>query len=307
MEGSLTMLLRRPRLSVLSQWWYSPVPRVRVAVLRSAVYLFVPFDMLVLTNSALAHAYLPHNLYQPVFFARVLHLPAPTPVVMHAIQVVVIGACLVAASGRLPRAAGWTVAIGYLYWLFASMSYGKVDHDHLPLVIAILVLPTVGRARFGDRDDCAASGWALRCVQVAVVATYFLSALAKMRWGGPGWANGETLQWALTRRRTPVGEALLGFPWLLHASQWTTLIAEFASPLLLVVRGRALLAAMCFFLGFHLSTELLMSIHFLPHVVCLVAAFTPWERLRLPRRTAAVRRESRSPGSSLRFSWPDPS
>jgi vitamin K-dependent gamma-carboxylase-like protein len=274
-------------------WWFTPIPRARIAWLRVLACAFLPFDMLVITRSALSHARVPADLYQPVLLARLVHLPAPTPGTMYTLLAVTLLAALIAALGRLPRAAGFTVALGYLWWVTISMSYGKVDHDHLALVIALFVLPTAGRARIGDSQadqaDQAdqASGWAVRCIQVAVVAAYFLSSWAKMRIGGPGWPNGATLQWALNRRGTPIGRAFIDYPAVLRISQWVTLIVEFASPLLLLARGRPLYAGVAFFAGFHMVTYALMSIHFLPHAIWLTA-FLPLERLGRSRRRKAA-------------------
>jgi len=64
--------------------------------------------------------------------------------------------------------------------------------------------------------------------------------------------------------------------------QWTVLVAEFCSPLLLVARRWPLWAGLAFFATFHLMTYLTIRIHFLPLVVCLTA-FLPLERL-VPRR-----------------------
>lgn len=289
---------RAAALDPLSRWWYGPVPLARVAALRVLVYVFVPLDILFITDSAIEHAYLPGDLYRPVLAARLMHIPAPEPVVMQTLRAVLVVASIVAASGRLPRLAGWVVAAGYLPWVLISMSYGKVDHDHLPLVVALLVLPTIGRARLTDRGHCEAAGWAIRCVQIAAVSTYFLAAWAKMRWGGWGWANGETLQWALTRRRTTVGQLIVDQWWLLHACQWFTLVAEFCAPALLVARARALYLGLAFFLGFHVITFVLLSIHFLPHVICLVGAFAPLELV--------ATRQYRSPPAPARPPLPEP-
>ncbi|MEZ0075971.1 hypothetical protein ABH927_005347 [Planotetraspora sp. GP83] len=119
----------------------------------------------------------------------------------------------------------------------------------------------------------------MRCVQVAVVATYFLSAYAKIRWGGWGWPNGATFQWAVSRRGTFLGGFFASVPGLLWFAQWGILLAEVASPVLLFLRGRRLYAGVAFFLGFHLTTWAVITIHFLPHVICLTA-FLPLERLR---------------------------
>ncbi|HEX2312230.1 MAG TPA: hypothetical protein VHJ17_00725 [Thermomonospora sp.] len=283
-------------MTPLGRWWYAPVPAARIAWLRLLAYGFLPFDMLLLTNSTLAHAQLPASLYQPVMLARLVHLPAPTPGAMYALLVVTLAAGAVAAAGRLPRIAGFTAAIGYLWWVTISMSYGKVDHDHLALVVALFVLPTAGRARLRDQVGSEAAGWAVRCVQIATVCAYFLSAWAKMRIGGPGWPNGATLQWALNRRGTPPGRLLVDYPALLRVSQWVTLVAEFGSLLLLVARGRWLYLGVAFFAGFHVVTYALMTIHFLPHAIWL-SAFLPLERLSELRRRRADRSPEEEPGA----------
>ncbi|MFC6883116.1 MULTISPECIES: HTTM domain-containing protein [Actinomadura] len=277
---------RRPA-TPWGRWWYGPIPRARIAWLRVVAYVFLPFDMLLLTSSSLAHARLPADLYQPVRLARWLHLPAPTPAAMYTVLVVTIAAGLVAMTGRvLPRATGYVAAAGYLWWVTISMSYGKVDHDHLALVVALWVLPSVGRAGFGDRRGSEAAGWSTRSIQVSVVAAYFLSSWAKIRVGGfPEWPNGATVQWALSRRGTPFGRSLIQFPLMLKISQWGTFVAEFTSPALLFVRGRPLYLGVIGFALFHAVTYALMTIHFLPHAIFL-SAFLPLERVtdRLPAR-----------------------
>ncbi|MBP2704039.1 hypothetical protein JOL79_09485 [Microbispora sp. RL4-1S] len=256
----------------LTRWWFAPADPRRVTVLRRIVYLFLPLDMLLFTGSVLGHTQTA-SAYQPVLLARLLHLPGAGPVLVPALFAVVVVAALTAAAGRLPRAAGYTVAAGYLYWALLAMSYGKVDHDHLALITALWVLPTVTPG--GGRQ---AAGWAVRCVQVAVVATYFLSAYAKIRWGGWEWPNGATFAWAVSRRGTFLGVFFAGVPNLLWFAQWGILLAETASPVLFLLRGRWLYAGVAFFLGFHLITWATITIHFLPHVICLTA-FLPLERL----------------------------
>ncbi|MEO5876859.1 MAG: hypothetical protein ABIS86_02710 [Streptosporangiaceae bacterium] len=270
-------------MNALRGWLFGPVPQARIAWLRLIAYGFLPFDMLLLTRSSLDHAELPAELFRPVEIARLVHLPAPTVPAMYMLLAVVLVAALVAVTSRLTRPAGYVVAAGYLWWVLISMSYGKVDHDHLALVVALFVLPTCGRADYRDQNPSEAASWAVRCIQVSVVSAYFLSSWAKMRIGGPDWPNGETLGWALTRRGTPLGRELLPYGWLLHASQWLTLVVEFGSVLLLVLRGRPLYALVLFFAGFHVITYALMTIHFLPHAIFL-AAFLPLELIR--RRTA---------------------
>jgi hypothetical protein len=269
--------------SAVARWWTQPVARGRIAWLRTFLYLFVVVDIVVWVNDVVPHGYTP-ELYRPLAIGRLLPLPVPSPPLVHTLQVVLVVGCLVGATGRLPRLAGWVVAVAFLEWLVLGMSFGKVDHDHLALLVAVWVLPTAGAARHRDRTPTEAAGWAVRCIQVAVVATYFLSAISKsIRSGWPwGWANGAVFTWAISRRGSDLGRLLLDYPWLLRIGQWTIILAELCSPVILFLRGRALALAAAFWLSFHLVTWLMIGIHFLPTVVCWLA-FAPLERL-LPAR-----------------------
>jgi hypothetical protein len=265
-------------------WWTTPVPLARVAVFRTIVYLFLLYDIFVLVNDVVPHGYAA-ELYRPLFIGRVLPLPEPSPGLVHTLQIVLVIGALIAATGRLPRLAGWVVAVCYFEWLIIGMSFGKVDHDHLALLVALWVLPTVGRAQFGDTTPSAAGGWAFRCIQVATIATYVGSAFAKWsRNGAPfAWGGSAVFTWAIIRRGTEFIDWILEYPWLLRISQWMLLIAEFLSPVVLFLRGRALVLAAGFFLSFHLVTYLSLGIHFLPTVICWLAFF-PLERLIPPVR-----------------------
>jgi hypothetical protein len=283
--------------AVLRRWWFPPEPLARIALLRTLVYLFVVYDMVMLVNDVVPKGDAPAGLYQPVLIPRLLEIPPPTMPVVQTLQAVLLVATLVAATGRLPRLAGWVVAVAFLYWLFIDMSYGKIDHDHFAMVVALFVLPTVGRARLRDTARSEAAGWALRCIQIAVVATYFLSAWAKMRWGGAGWPNGATFYWAMSRRGTGLGQWVMETaPVLLIVGQWVVLVAEFASVALLFARGPWRLFGVLFFAGFHLLTYLTIGIHFLPTLI-LWLAFFPVERL--PLAAGRFARRLRLPGSRM--------
>ena len=262
------------------RWWFEPVARSRVAWLRTALYLFIPVDVLLTTAWVVDHADVPGSLYQPLFVGRLLSLPVPSSGLVHGLRVAVVVAAVAAATGRLPRVLGTAVFGLYFEWMVVAMSYGKVDHDRYAFLAALAVLPTVGRARHDDRTADEAAGWAVRCIQVAVVLTYFLAAFAKFRFGGWDWANGATLTRAVLRRGTSLGTPLLDVPWLLQATQWGIIAFELASPLLLR-RGRVGHAMVAVCIGFHLVTYATITIIFLPHVICLLA-FLPLERLRRP-------------------------
>ena len=263
--------------------WFLPVlPEARVAILRSVVYVFVLLDIHLLVRDPIPLSHQP-ELYRPLLLARLLHLPPPSVPLAWGLYVVLWVSCLVAASNRLPRVAGWVVAAAFTWWTAIGMSFGKVDHDHLALVVALWVLPSVGavRGRWRSTDWSASAGWALRCIQIAVIFTYFLSALTKIRSGGwsfTSWPNSSILMWAIIRRPHGLGQLLMPYPGLLRLMQWGAFLAELLSLVTLWLRGRALLVAALFWLSFHIFTVALLYIHFAPTLVCWLA-FAPLERL----------------------------
>ncbi len=274
----------------VGRWWFDPLPLARIAWLRTFFYGFVFVDVLLTTSWVARHGAVSTELYDPLFIGRVLPLPQPTRTVVVLTALVLLLAAGIAAAGRLPCLAGSVVAVSYLLWMVIAFSYGKVDHDRFAFLVALCVLPTVGRAHWRDREASEAAGWAIRSIQVAVVLAYFLAAFAKFRFGGLNWATGATLARALVRKGNWISQQLFEMPGLLRATQFGIIAFELASPLLLV-RGRVGYAFLTLAVLFHVVTFLTISIIFLPHVVCLLA-FLPLERLgrapALGHRRAAV-------------------
>jgi hypothetical protein len=273
----------------VSRWLFRPGPVGRLAVLRLLVYLYVPIDLFTRTAQVVPHAYGSAALYDPVDLLDTLHQPSPEPWLVQSLRVVIVVGSLVAAAGVLPRLAGWIVAFGYLDWACLAMSYGKVDHDHLGLLVALFVLPTAGRVRLGATERTEAAGWALRCIELAVVATYFLSAYAKeVRFGGAHWVVGATFAWAVVRRGSSPVKLLLHHPLVLVAGQIGVVAMEASTPVLLVLGRRGRLVGVATLLAFHLVTWASIGINFAPLLVCL-GVFLPLEDI---------------PGWVARHRWP---
>ena len=284
--------------------WFTPaIALARIAWLRTILYLFVILDMHAFVRDTRLKGEHP-GLYQPLLLARLLDLPKPSVANTTILYVVLIVACLIGATNYLPRVAGWIVAPAFTWWVLIGMSDGKVDHDHLALVVALWVLPTVkagsrGIASYGDQIRSEAAGWAIRCIQISVIATYFLSAIAKLRGAGwtLAWPNSAILTWAIVRRPHPVGEWLLHHPWMLHVMQWVGIIGEFCSPVILWLKGRWQLFGALFFVGFHAANTAILLIHFLPTVVCWLGfapleRVVPWYRSRRAARSDGDAREA---------------
>jgi hypothetical protein len=278
---------RMRRTHHLADWFAPLLLESRAAIFRTICYLFVIVDMHLIVRDPIPLSRHP-ELYRPLLLERMFSLPPPSlPLTIGLYLLVLIGS-VVAAANRLPRAAGYLVAAAFTWWTAIGMSYGKVDHDHLALIVALWVLPTVGSipGRWASRERSRQAGWALKCVQIAVVLTYFLSALTKVRSGGwslTSWPESSILMWAIIRRPHGLGQFLVAYPELLHLMQWFAFAAELSSLVVLWLRGRALLVAALFWLSFHVFTAAVLYIHFAPTVICWLAfapleRFGPWRR-----------------------------
>ena len=263
------------------------------------VYAYVPLDVLLTSSWVRAHASQGAALYRPLTIVQWLHMPPPSQLFVNVLAVVVVLSALVAMTGWHPRWSGSGAAASYLVWMLTAMSYGKVDHDRFAFLVALAVLPTAGaaslrRALRGDAGQPSqTAGWVLRMIQVAVVATYFLAAFAKIRFGGWNWATGAVLERALLRRHTVLSGWMLDRPHLLVPMQFAMILAELLSPLVLLARSdRARTVVAIGMWSFHLAVFAGVTIIFFPHCVA-VASFVPLERA-----WSSLRRSGR-----LRLSW----
>lgn len=276
-------------VNALWSWFSRPLPLQRVAVLRRAAAAFVLIDLFVLRPWIAGHGLVPTELHHPVLFARLLGWPAPTSDIVVLVQVSLVACAVAGLLGVAPRLTGALTFGLYFEWVMIAYSYGKVDHDQFAFLVALAVLPTVKDATLVNESDSESAGWALSMIQVAVVATYFLSVYAKLRFGGIEWLQSATIARVILRRGTFLAEPLLDVAWALAAVQYAIVAFELASPLMLMRNrwGRGMAVAAY---AFHFLTFAGVRIMFWPQLVCLLAFF-PLERIprRLRFRIAAPR------------------
>ena len=281
----------------MTGWLTEAVPKGRVAAFRTVVYLYVALDLVLFTPWVRSHASTPSDLYHPLFAARLLHLPTPHALLVNGVFWALLGTALAATTGRAPRVLGWTVFALYFEWMIIAMSYGKVDHDRFGLLVALAALPVAGAARHGETTLTQRGGWSLRVTQFAVIATYFLAAWSKLRFGGPGWMTGSVLARAIVRRGTELADVIGSVPGLLIAAQIGIVVFELTSPLIFVLPQRWRYRAVGFCYGFHWMTIATIGISFFPHQAAMTS-FLPLERvrpIRWLRRVARPRGRSDTP------------
>ncbi|MFN2588043.1 MAG: hypothetical protein ABR613_07995, partial [Actinomycetota bacterium] len=148
----------------LAAWWFAPLPRRRVAWLRVFLYSFVVVDILWLRPWVADYGLVPGDRYQPLMIGRLLPLPTPTPLIVEVVKYSLLACAVVAASGRFVRLAGILVFGLYLEWMVIAFSYGKVDHDRVAFLVALAVLPTVGKISWRDKTSDEKAAWAIRCI-----------------------------------------------------------------------------------------------------------------------------------------------
>jgi len=272
----------------LQRWLFEPAPLARVAVLRLLVFAFVVVDVLRLHTSGWYHGWADPVWYEPLVVGRLLDLPAASVLLVQVLKWGCVVTALAAMTGRAPRLLGWAVAVSWTWYQYVAFAYGKVDHDRADFVVALALLPTVGLAHLSDRRLSQAAGFALRAVQLAAIATYFLSAWAKIRFGGWEWVNSATMVRAVVRRGTPWAQWLLEVPWTLHWFQWVLFTAELTAPVIFLLSERWRRRVVAAWFVFHAMTYAAITIAFWPHLVMMLA-FLPLESYAAWLRERAAR------------------
>jgi len=192
------------------------------------------------------------------------------------------------AAGWRTRLTGPSAALAVLAVATYRSSWGQLFHTEHLLVLHLLVLgAALGLAA---RDD----GFVLRLLAVVTVATYVVSAWAKLRTGGLDWISGDTLRnqiaydnvrkEVLGAPSSPLAGLLVPHAWLFPPLAAATIAVELGAPLALLGARAARWWAGAVWL-FHLGVAALMAIVFAyPLSGVAFAPLLPVERLRLPRR-----------------------
>jgi hypothetical protein len=306
---------------IWSRFWFDPIPAARVGLLRIWLFGFVVVDVLLRKEAWVGLADTPRLFWHPVgatWLLDQLGVGPPNAWQILLVQAVLAVAALLAALGYRYRFTAPVAAVLYLYWQCLGQSWGEMKHARVTLILALLFLSVVsaeqrrsldsirarrrtpGRAIEGmgrlPIDEPSTNGaWAVRAIQVALAALYFLSGYAKLRSVGIDWIWGDTLKQAIQDKASSGETTELGFwvlrhGWAMVSFQAVSLAWEICFPLVFIRRLRypILLVGLLFNIGLWTTVK----IEFFGVVACF-AAFLPLEeyeqavRRRLDRRRAA--------------------
>lgn len=275
-------------------------PAGRLAAVRVLTVAYALVWIVVRTGFWRDLARLPRAQWKPVSFAEVVGPLGPTAVTL--VTVVTFAAGAVAITGRAWRMSSLVLAAGFLVLTTLGASWGAILHTEQLVALHLVVLATGPTGR----GDSATAGWSLRVMSAVTVTTYFVSGLAKLRFGGgAAWLDGDRLlrlvahdnlrKRLLGDRYSPIAEHVVGHAWLFQIAAVATVVVEIGAPLALVVGRRARYAWIGLAWGFHVGVLALMAILFpYPIVGVAYASMLPVERLtsRLAARWPAGLRPS---------------
>lgn len=204
----------------------------------------------------------------------------PSGAVVTLVASVALISGLAVLVGWRHRVTGPTFAVALLLVTTWRNGWGQLFHTEHLLVLHALVLAITPAAaawsldaRRRGRTPAASArfGWPIRVMALLTVSTYVVAGVAKIRYGGAGWLEGDVLahQIAFDNVRkavvgspvSPVAGLVLDARWLLTPMALVSLVVELGAPFALVSRGSARVWAVAAWL-FHAGVLVVMVILF---------------------------------------------
>lgn len=279
-----------------SRWTAATAPAGRLATVRILTVAYALVWIVVRLDYWRDLARLDAAQWKPVGFAALIGRLGVVPVTVLAVAVFVVG--VVALTGRRWSITGPLFAIGFLVLTTWGASWGAILHTEQLVAIHLLILsvapdggrPVASRSGADDSKWGPTPAWPLTVMTAATVTTYFVSGVAKLRFGGGlGWLGGDRLgrivaydnarKLLLGDTHAPFAEYVVGHDWLFRVAAVATFVVELGAPLVLFVgalRRWWIVAAWTF----HLTVLLMMAILFpYPLVGIAFASMLPAERL----------------------------
>ena len=285
-------------------WLLAAAPPTRLAVLRVLIGGYCVIRLVSTAPSLIQLTDLPAQQFAPVGILSWLgHPPAAA---------LVVGALVMAMASGVAFVAGWrwrlsgpTFALLFFALSTYRVSWGHVSHaDHLPALQLLLcgLVPAADawsldarRRRRPPRGADVRYGWPVRVLALLTVVTYVLAGVAKLRYGGVGWLNGDVLRnqvatdalqkTLLGATSSPLSGWVANHGGVLAPVAIAALAVELGAPVALV-GGRWRDAWVVAAWLFHVGIAAVMAISF-PYPLSLVA-FAPFYDLE--RAVAAARR-----------------
>jgi hypothetical protein len=264
---------------VFDRVWFCAAPAERLAALRIFVGLFACAYALGRFPYLVTYAGFNPSAFSPIGIVAILDRPL-VPAAVYAIAALTAALSIPFVLGWRMRIVGPAFALVLLWTLTYRNSWGMIFHTENLLVIHVLLLGVTRSADAWSLDArrTGASfephgryGWPIKAMGWVLVGTYVLAGIAKLRYGGPEWTDGDVLRnyvatdnlrkVLLGSSHSPLAGLFLTRSWLLSALAYVTLIVELGAPIAML-GGRTAALWVATAMGFHWGVFALMVIVF---------------------------------------------
>ncbi len=291
-------------------WLLAAAPPTRLAALRVLIGGYCVVRLLSTAPSLLQLTDLPDRQFAPVGILAPLGSPPAAGLVV-ALLVAAVATGIAFVLGWRFRVTGVVFAVLFFVLSTYRVSWGHVSHaDHLPALQVLLcgLVPAADAWSLDARRRRAAAatdaryGWPVKVLGLLTVVTYVLAGLAKLRYGGMGWLDGDVLRnqiaadalqkSLLGATHSPLVGWVTNNGWVLVPASIVAVTIELAAPVAFVHgRWRDAWVASAWLL--HVAIAAVMAITF-PYPLSVIA-FAPFYDLE--RGVAAVARKVKRPST----------
>ncbi len=316
---------RRGPIAALDQFWFPPVPGLRLAVLRVLICSYALVWLVGFAPILLASLWFPAEQFEPVGVVTALAAPIP-PALGLTIWALTVAAGVAALLGWRFRVLAPVFALGLLWVTSYRNSWGMIFHSENLLILHALILALLPasdawsldarrdpRVRARGREAHPRYGWGPRLMVAVMAIAYLLAGVAKLRNSGLTWLDGEVLlthvAWDNLRKielgdiHSPLGAWLSAYPPVFVPLAWLSVVLELGAPLALFGRRLPRIWALGMW-GFHVGVLAIMAIAFVYPLTGI--AFAPLFAVERPVLASARRLRRRRPDSTLARLLPDP-
>jgi hypothetical protein len=294
----------------------SPLPPERLAALRVLIGAYALGYLVVRLPHLVAVSRFDDQRFDPVGPLGWLDGPVPPGIGQSLLAAAIVTGVAFVAGWRW-RLTGPAFAVLFLAVTTYRNSWGQVFHTENLMVLHLGILAlapaaadalAVGRQAGPHAAPDGRYGWPIRLAGLVVVLTYLVTGLAKVRMGGLGWVDGDTLRHIVAHDNlrkallgdaySPVGPALVAHAWLFAPLAVATLAVELGAWLALL-GGRWRTAWVVAAWIFHAGVLAVMAIVFAYPLSGV--AFAPF--FRLERLRPSAWRGSWRPAATRRPCW----
>ncbi len=244
--------------------------------------------------------------WRPMLLGRMLHIHPGSAGLLAILLVVWRVALGLAAIGLFTSFSTRIAALLGVYLLALPHTFSKVDHGDTMVALGLLlfaIVPSGGgwsfdslirRARHpepmragSDTDRLTAgAGWHVQLFKMLLPLAFFSAGIAKLRVSGLwAWASADNLRYQALRHfythrpPTQIAQWIASYPILTQSLAINTLVIELGAPLLVVLRGFWLLAALGAVAGMQIGFWLILGVFFFHLLLLILFFFLPWRSI----------------------------